>query len=182
MPYQFFTSYAHGDASEDDLLRTFYHDLAVELKLTTGIRDGEFLDALNIASGEDWRRSLADALGSSKALLAFYSPLYFGSPDCGKEVAAFQSRLEDFKRNAQNADSSTTSQLLIGVQWESERDFKDRIPQSLADFQYGVPHFAEEPLKSDREKRKKNSRGSEAGETGRAAQDHAAQGCRTTRI
>ena len=150
MPYQFFTSYAHADALDDDLLRTFYFDLASELKRTTAAREDEFLDVLNIASGEEWRRSLADALGSSKSLLAFYSPLYFGSPDCGKEVAAFQTRLRNLKNDVQNPAASTASQLFIGVLWESERNFKDRIPLSLTDFQYGVPHFAEEPLKSDR--------------------------------
>ena len=63
--FRFFTSYAHADASDDDLLRTFYSDLSVELKRITGAQNDEFLDTKNIVSGEEWRRSLEGALGSS---------------------------------------------------------------------------------------------------------------------
>lgn len=136
--FRFFTSYAHADSSEDDLLRSFYHDLAVELGRTMGLPQQEFLDAANIASGEDWRRSLEGALGSAKCLLAFYSPSYFNSAECGKEVAAFQERLQRFRNDTGNAGVSS---LMVGVLWENKFDISDRIPKSLTDYQYGVPHF-----------------------------------------
>jgi FxsC-like protein len=147
--FRFFTSYAHADSSEDDLLRTFYHDLAVELMRTMGLPQQEFLDAANIASGEDWRKSLAGALGSAKCLLAFYSPSYFNSAECGKEVAAFRTRLERFRNNPGNAGLASVSSLMVGVLWENKFDISDRIPKSLTDYQYGVPHFQDAARKDD---------------------------------
>jgi FxsC-like protein len=147
--FHFFTSYAHADSSEDDLLRTFYHDIAVELRRTMGLPPQEFLDAANIASGEDWRRSLAGALGSAKCLLAFYSPSYFNSAECGKEVAAFQERLERFRNDPGNATIASVFSLMVGVLWENKFDISDRIPKSLTDYQYGVPHFQDAARKDD---------------------------------
>lgn len=147
--FRFFTSYAHADSSEDDLLRSFYHDLAAELRRTMGLPQQEFLDAANIASGEDWRRSLEGALGAAKCLLAFYSPSYFNSAECGKEVAAFQERLQRFRNAPGNAGLASVSSLMVGVLWENKFDISDRIPKSLTDYQYGTPHFQDAVRKDD---------------------------------
>jgi FxsC-like protein len=155
--FRFFTSYAHADSSEDDLLRTFYADLALELRRTTGAHEDEFLDAANIASGEDWRKSLASALRSARCLLAFYSPSYFNSAECGKEVAAFQERLEKFRNAPGNAALEKVSSLMVGVLWENKFDVSDRIPKSLTDYQYGVPHFQDDGRKQDRDALKKTA-------------------------
>ena len=146
--FRLFTSYAHADTSDHGALRTFYFDLATELQ-SMGIAQGEFLDAKDIPTGADWRRTLERGLSSTMCLLAFYSPTYFGRPDCGREVRAFQLRLERFQNDLQNPDRATVPPLIIGVLWQTENLIRDLIPPSLSRVQYGVPHFQEEPLKRD---------------------------------
>ncbi len=138
--FRFFCSYAHADARVDNFLRDFYKALSVELKRTMGANEEGFFDEASIPIGGTWPRSLEGALRTTKCVLSFYSPGYFNSTYSGKEVKAFQLRIEKYRQL--NADSDPT--LLLGVCWESGLNVNQIIPSSLAQVQFGVPPLASE--------------------------------------
>ncbi|MGN9912154.1 TIR-like protein FxsC [Phytohabitans sp. LJ34] len=89
----FFLSYARGD--EDDLVRQFYNDLSVEVRVRAGLhKDAEvgFIDA-RMKSGTIWSAELADALSQCRSFIALLSPRYFLSRPCGQEWQIFSDRV-----------------------------------------------------------------------------------------
>ena len=112
----FFLSYARGD--EDDLVRQFFNDLSVEVRVRAGLhRDAEvgFIDA-RMKAGTVWSAELADALSQCRSFIALLSPRYFLSRPCGQEWQIFADRVgryEDAAReNDQRVDPSALKPLL----------------------------------------------------------------------
>ena len=73
----FFLSYARGD--EDDLVRQFFNDLSVEVRVRAGLhRDAEvgFIDTRTRA-GTVRSLEIADALARCRSFIALLSPRYF---------------------------------------------------------------------------------------------------------
>ncbi|MFC0527887.1 TIR-like protein FxsC [Phytohabitans kaempferiae] len=88
----FFLSYARGD--EDDLVRQFYNDLSVEVRVRAGLhKDAEvgFIDS-RMKAGTVWSAELADALSQCRSFIALLSPRYFLSRPCGQEWQIFADR------------------------------------------------------------------------------------------
>ncbi|GFJ84756.1 toll/interleukin-1 receptor domain-containing protein [Phytohabitans houttuyneae] len=70
----FFLSYARGD--EDDLVRQFFNDLSVEVRVRAGLhKDAEvgFIDA-RMKAGTVWSAELAEALSQCRSFIALLSP------------------------------------------------------------------------------------------------------------
>jgi FxsC-like protein len=94
-----FISYSRDD--RDPYLERFLHDLRSELSAKT--RDsGEsvcYWDNDAVGVGQDWGSETADALKTSRMLLAICSPSYYNSTRCGRECQVFleRKRLADEK-------------------------------------------------------------------------------------
>ncbi|MGN9911528.1 TIR-like protein FxsC [Phytohabitans sp. LJ34] len=93
----FFLSYARGD--EDDLVRQFYNDLSVEVRVRAGLhKDAEvgFIDA-RMKAGTIWAGELVEALAQSRSFVALLSPRYFLSRPCGQEWQIFADRVARYE-------------------------------------------------------------------------------------
>src|SRR5262245_44919752 len=104
MPHPFFLSYARVDAHKiekgrrqpDPTFEAFLDRLSQRVTQLTGEGPG-FVDR-NIEIGEDWRDDLAEALATSKTMVCLYSPSYFKSETCGKEMQVFLDRRRRYIR------------------------------------------------------------------------------------
>ncbi len=136
--YWFFLSYARRDAVGNSYVNRFHKMLAERIgqlaALPTGISDDEigYVDT-KIEPGENWPDELAAALRMSKAFVCLYSPAYFNSDYCGKELQAFRSRL-----NAVTSSSASraTPPLIFPVLWDRADRLPKVLPQALRDIQY----------------------------------------------
>jgi len=93
MPYEFFLSYTR--ANNDPYLKPFFEAVSEVIRERRGAPQTEqlgFFDQRELELGEDWDRSIVDALQTSNVLLVVSSPAYFRSEFCGKEWALFQQR------------------------------------------------------------------------------------------
>jgi FxsC-like protein len=90
----FFLSYAREDEDASDTIKRLYQDLTsrVGQRLGPAYMPG-FMDTHTIEPGAEWRDELRQALGTANAFVAVLSPTYFSREYCGKEWAAFSSRL-----------------------------------------------------------------------------------------
>ena len=129
----FFLSYARFDRDDDprDCIRKFYDDLdkRVRLKKVTQEDHSGFYDGTNIQQGDEWPRVLVDALCICRTLICMYSPAYFASEYCGREVSIFDRRLVD---HAQLAGEKPP--LIKPIMLDTPEDTK-HIPQAIADVQ-----------------------------------------------
>lgn len=107
----FFLSYARGD--EDDLVRQFFNDLSVEVRVRAGLhKDAEvgFIDA-RMKAGTVWSAELADALSQCRSFIALLSPRYFLSRPCGQEWQIFADRVARYEEEM-GIDPSVLKPLL----------------------------------------------------------------------
>ena len=94
----FFLSYARDDRNSGPPLGIpkFFKDLSGVLRpKLRNVVEGDigFLDTRGIEPGSAWPESLRQALGTAQAFVPVLSPRYFERQYCGKEWAAFQSRM-----------------------------------------------------------------------------------------
>lgn len=109
----FFLSYARGD--EDHLVRRFYEELCVEVRLQAGEpRNANvgFLDNKTIQVGQRWPGRLTEALARCGSFLALMTPRYFSSVVSGQEWQIFADRLGHYE-----AASRVDSSLLKPLMW-----------------------------------------------------------------
>jgi hypothetical protein len=97
MSHLFFFSYARANAkrtADSDLVRTFREALEGDVEQLLGNVAEEicFFDSSDIEAGAQWPTTLADALRTSRVALCLYSPHYFNSRWCGKELQVFFDR------------------------------------------------------------------------------------------
>ncbi|MGA8727192.1 MAG: TIR domain-containing protein [Terracidiphilus sp.] len=121
----------------DPLLVDFCNELASTVRRIMSSNEEYFFDSKNIPPGAEWPRTLEDALQTVRSMLCFYSPKYFNSPDCGREMKAFRLRLHKFRE----ANPGKEGFGPLGLLWESEIDIKSLIPPQLQDLQYNLPHW-----------------------------------------
>lgn len=133
----FFLSYARLDRDDDpfECVRKFYSDLDREIRLKKTIKDGSagFYDGIGIQQGDQWPDALGSALNACRALICMYSPSYFDSEYCGKELALFNSRLDKFLSGA--PDGTERPKLIIPVLLFPPHELGS-IPNVLAETQY----------------------------------------------
>ena len=92
----FFLSYARLDRDGDHYkcINKFYEDLEERVKLKTpGTKQVGFYDGTSIQQGDDWPSSLVEALMAARTIICMYSPSYFSSDYCGRELEIFTRRL-----------------------------------------------------------------------------------------
>jgi FxsC-like protein len=93
----FFLSYARGD--EDDLVRQFFSDLSLEVRVRAGLPKTEevgFVDA-QLKVGMRWSSQLVNAISTCRSFVALTSPRYFLSVPCGQEWQVFADRSERYE-------------------------------------------------------------------------------------
>lgn len=135
---KFFFSYARNDKSS--YLDKFFKILRDEVMRKTAVKsptEACFRDTDNIELGNRWTHELVNAIQTTKVLVCLYSPSYFGSEYCGKEVHVFQSRIVEYKKANPN-----TPDVILPVLWETPRTFS--VPLSLKEIQYCPPSFHED--------------------------------------
>lgn len=132
MELYFFLSYARSDDRSAFVVK-FYNDLLKQLDLSEfGSPDQPaFLDQERILLGADWGRTLGDAVGHCRSMLALYSPAYFRSVYCGKEWSAFRERLLQYR-----AETDIDARALIPVLWEP---VPGPLPDDVVRIQYAEP-------------------------------------------
>ena len=96
MSYPVFVSYSRANTkfpADEEKFTKFITDLTAEVANLEAVSgDLCFIDKSAIETGTTWPDELADSLCTAKLGLAFYSPAYFNSTWCGKEVQIFLDR------------------------------------------------------------------------------------------
>lgn len=133
----FFLSYARLDRDDDpfECVRKFYADLDREIRQKKVIREGSagFYDGTGIQQGDQWPDALGSALNACRALVCLYSPAYFDSEYCGKELAVFNSRVDAFLHGSPAGTSRPG--LIIPVLLYPPHELGS-TPEVLAETQY----------------------------------------------
>lgn len=93
-----FMSYAHIDDA-DKRLTELCRYLSQEVQRQTGEEFRIFQDRSDIGVGQQWRPRISESIDSADFLIAFLSPGFFKSTECGREVALFFKREKQLKRN-----------------------------------------------------------------------------------
>jgi hypothetical protein len=139
MPYPFLLSYARGDSQiegpppqPDGPFTAFLQRLNQRVKSLTG--SPGFIDRTDIRAGQDWPHELAEALRTAETMVCLYSPSYFQSEYCGKEMQVFLDR----RRNYIRANAGKKPGNIIPVLWHP---VPRRIPASLPNIQYEALDF-----------------------------------------
>src|SRR6267142_5698130 len=134
MPFPFVLSYARKDRiiktsdppEFDPYFETFLARLNKRVSHFTGT-DG-YLDT-KIEPGQEWHDELAEALRTAHTLVCLYSPAYFMSENCGKEMQVFLERRAAYIRN--NGGKKPAN--IIPVVWQR---LQKKIPKALPDIEY----------------------------------------------
>lgn len=131
VPPDAFTVFLSYSADDDygDAVRTFKDDLAVRFGKMTGARRGvgfqfwAFGDWAN--QGSDFRPEIDEKLNPADVLMPLFSPYYFSSVWCARELGAFKERL------AAN-QAGLASDNFVPVRWLPED-----VPPHLRSFRVG---------------------------------------------
>jgi TIR domain len=135
MPYPFFLSYAREDAiriekgkrQRDPVFEDFIDRLNQGVMQLTGEGTG-FFDR-HLEPGQEWPDEIAEALATAKTMICLYSPSFFKSGYCGKEMQVFLERRRIYIRtNPGKKPSNIIPVLWHPVPW--------RIPKTLPDLQH----------------------------------------------
>jgi FxsC-like protein len=143
--YWFFLSYSSAD--NDENLRTFWKDLANELRkpavIPASVDEDKigFRDKKEIDVGANWRNTLSTALQHSRVLLCLYSKAYFNSEYCGKEFAIFRSRVESYV--ATPPVPAEEPRLIIPILWDLPKRLPESLPQAVQFIQYKYEDFGD---------------------------------------
>ena len=130
--HHFFFSYSRVDNGA--YLDKFFEDLRTEVYKKVGrkeitLRKIAFRDQSNISVGAPWSWELTTALNESRTLVCVYSPAYFRSEYCGKEVQVFRKRIE-------RASSPGKPSVIIPVLWENPSIIQ--VPKAMSGYQYST--------------------------------------------
>jgi hypothetical protein len=133
----FFLSYSSTDDEEGDCVIEFYNDLVKEVRrkgALKGLPDDKigFLDGASLEVGDEFDRAIEEALRTSRTLVCLYSPNYFESKYCLKELKIFQSRLAGYKNDA---DPQRRPHRIFPVLWESPATLSAALPTGISGIQ-----------------------------------------------
>jgi len=122
MAYDFFVSYTR--ANNDIYLRQFIEDLAEVVSDLRGHKGVDFFDQSDLELGEDWDAAIVEALQTSGVVLSLFSPAYFKSEYCGRELALFCQR-----RALLEKPGNPAPPLLKPIVWVPFKD--DEVPAAI---------------------------------------------------
>lgn len=124
-----FISYARNN-NLDNRLGRFVEQLSIQILNHRPARIDEvaFFDVSSISTGQEWMQCLSEQVRTCKVCVCFYSPPYFSSEYCGREVSVFLERIAAWKKLPQAAGKLHSG--LIPVIW-----VPDKIPDALAAYQ-----------------------------------------------
>ena len=131
-------SYARRDATMgrvpelDPRFNAFVELLDERVSQITGYRG--FIDRSDIRQGEEWPEALAEALRTAQTLVCLYSPSYFESDYCGKEMQVFLERRASYIRSTPGKPPAN----IIAVAWQP---LTRRVPKTLPDFEITNPNL-----------------------------------------
>lgn len=118
----FFFSHARQDRelSRNNYLDKFFEDLEARVASLAGIdlsrvRIGT-IDRKAIVQGASWDATLSQGLGSNKAFVSVFTPLYFTRPSCGKELFVFLMRSRGLGVDSNGA--LTGVENVLPIRWE----------------------------------------------------------------
>ena len=80
----------------DPYFKLFVNRLNQRVRQLTGSIG--FFDRSSINAGDDWSDELAESLRTSKTIVCLYSPTYFFSDYCGKEMQVLLERRHEYVR------------------------------------------------------------------------------------
>jgi FxsC-like protein len=127
--YDFFFSYPHAEVKTDSYLMKFYEDLRKAVCRERGLDPEKdivsFLDQ-DIPRGADWEKLLVAKLNECHTIVPIYTPSFYTSPDCMRELELFRMRLSGPARK---------QPPVLGVLWSVG---SVPMPAELADLQYTV--------------------------------------------
>lgn len=137
--YWYFLSYARRDAVGVRQISKFHKWLSRAVGRAAGLPSSVsedeigFFDTRDIKPGDVWRKEIASAIQTCRVFICLYSPAYFNSEYCGKELQAFMDRLR--------AASSLTSSLeqpplIIPILWDRADRLPKPLPSTLKGIQY----------------------------------------------
>jgi hypothetical protein len=133
MAHPFFLSYARNDERQraDPHMTRFVEELNWRVGNLTGAKEDGFRDITEIKPGQEWREELVDALCAAPTMVCLYSPAYFLSEACGKELQVFLERRRKYVK--ENAGKKPAS--IIPILWHPCL----KISRAVPDFEYQRP-------------------------------------------
>jgi hypothetical protein len=141
MAHSFVLSYARKDSRIDDdparldpHFETFLGRLNLRVSQLTGVKG--FVDRQEIKAGHEWPDELAEALRTTPTMVCMFSPSYFLSDYCGREMQILLER----RRKYILSHSGKKPSNIIAVLWHSSYR---RIPKTLPEVQYQAPKLDE---------------------------------------
>jgi TIR domain len=145
----FFLSYSCADDKEKDCVAEFFDALLAEVRRKGGLRSlkpGEigFRDGSDLDVGVEWEPTLAQNLQTTRILVCLYSPTYFESEYCGRELDIFLSRLRNYENEAEPLRGP---RRILPVLWENPTTLPNPIPDVAARIQNRAKEFGEEYAK-----------------------------------
>ena len=138
----YFLSHARLDRENDPrrVIERFFEDLDREVRRRMVIKEGHagFFDHSGIQQGDNWPDTLLSALQTSRVLLCLYSPAFFNSAYCGKELAVFMKRVRAFA----DEKGGDAPQLVLPVLLDAPEDLGE-LPEALELIQYADNAYPE---------------------------------------
>lgn len=139
--YWFFLSHARRDALGEEYVRRFFDDLARRVGQIAGLPSDMpnqsigFGDFSGLEPGDRWPDRLTEALQASRTLVCLYSPAYFNSDYCGRELRVFLDRVD--------AVPGSRPSVILPVLWEGADRLPRELPAELASIQHGAGDFGD---------------------------------------
>jgi hypothetical protein len=139
--YYFFFSYAsenHKNATKWDepgnYLDNFFDRLCKRVSDKTARKADEvaYRDRERIRIGDFWDKRLIEGLQKSRVVVAVLSPHYLKSENCGKELAFFQWRWDEFVRTAEAPN--TFAHRILPLYWEDSSRCTTHSPEIMRFF------------------------------------------------
>lgn len=135
MPRPFFFSYAHIDDqihNPDPIMDAFFTEVNSRIQRLTGTAEDGFRDRDVLRAGDQWSQNVVNELGESRALVCMYSPAFFKSKVCSREMQVFLERREKYME----LNEGNPPAHIIPVLWQP----CDAVPRALPwDLQYEKP-------------------------------------------
>lgn len=113
----FFFSYSHNDSLPD--LQRFYADLDGNIRGRTGQQNApcSFMDT-NIPNGQPWPTTILEALSRCRLIVCAFSPHFFQSEYCAKELGIYFDRLAVYEAVLTRMRGQVSSpSLIFPVSW-----------------------------------------------------------------